>query len=302
MYRWIGWVTSPKRARWLGRILSGIPEPFLLALFSLTARALVRFGGQVSRRIKDNMSAVLGGNAPIEQLRRHYFYQVCLTLYELLFVSRSLPDQGQKRFCLTGEEHLRSALEAGRGAILYAPHVGNFFFAYWLLSQRYPCLAVVTARSEELRPLYLILQELGCAGLDYDDTPPLLLVKRLRKHLSQNGVVFLLGDFSRPAFPTGSLFGRKTPLPRGAASLALQGKVPVIPFYCRRLKGFTHQCVFHPPLLLHEQYRTDQVAEAMEQLYPFLEETVRAVSEQWLYWFNVDERWTTEEHSTEEVS
>ncbi|QRG68718.1 lysophospholipid acyltransferase family protein [Brevibacillus choshinensis] len=302
MYRWIGWVTSPKRARLLGRILTGIPKPFLLALFSLAAHLLARFGGQVSQRIKDNMTAVLGKNAPVEHLRRQYFYQVCLTLYELLFVSMRLPSQGEKRFCLTGEKHLQSALGAGRGAILYAPHMGNFFFAYWLLSQRYPCLAVVTARSEELRPLYLMMQELGCTGLDYDETPPLLLLKKLRKHLSQNGVVFLLGDFSRPGFPAGSLFGRKTPLPHGAASLALHGKATVIPFYCRRLKGFTHLCVFQPPLLLHEQFRTDQVAEAMEQLYPFLEDFVRAVPEQWLYWFNVDERWTTEEHSSEEVS
>lgn len=54
--------------------------------------------------------------------------------------------------------------------------------------------------------------------------------------------------------------------------------------------------------MLHEQYQKGQVAEAMEQLYSFLEETVRKVPQEWLYWFNVDERWTTEEHNAEEVS
>jgi len=302
MYSWIGWLTRPARVRQLGKMLEWLPTPVLLAFFSLAAHLLVRYGGAISQKVKANMSAVLGEHAPVQRLRRQYFYQVCLTLYELLVVSRRLPEQGEKRFRPAGEEHLQSALQQGRGAILYAPHVGNFFFAYWYLSQRYPCQAVVTAQSQELRPLYLILQELGCQGLDYDETPPLLLMKKLRRHLAQNGVVFLLGDFSRPIFPPGRLFGRLTPLPRGAALLALQGEVPVIPFYCRRIKGFTHQLNFGAPVLLHEQYQAGQMAEAMEPLLQFLEETVRKVPEEWLYWFNVDERWTTEEHNVGEVS
>lgn len=84
--------------------------------------------------------------------------------------------------------------------------------------------------------------------------------------------------------------------------LALEGNAPVIPFYCRRRRGFSHQLNFFTPLILHEKYEKNQTAEAMEQLYPFLEDAVRAVPEEWLYWFYVDERWTTEEHHAGEVS
>ncbi|MGG0936448.1 lysophospholipid acyltransferase family protein [Brevibacillus centrosporus] len=241
-----------------------------------TTRSAALARQAVSQRVKDNMSAVLGTQAPVQRLRRQYFYQVCVALYELLFVSHRLPKQGFKRFYPEGEEHLQSALQKGKGAIVYAPHIGNFFFAYWYLSQRYPCLAVVTAQSAELRPL--------------------------RRHLSQNGVVFLLGDFSRPEFPLGHMFGKKTPLPRGAAMLALEGNAPVIPFYCRRKKGFAHQLTFFAPLNLHEHYEKNQTAEAMEQLYSFLEDAVRAVPAEWLYWFYVDERWTTEDYHAGEVS
>lgn len=302
MYRWIGWLTRPDRLHLLGKLLAWIPPPFLLALFFGVSHLLARFGGAVSQRVKDNMSAVLGTQAPVQRLRRQYFYQVCVALYELLFVSHRLPNQGFKRFYPEGEEHLQSALQKGKGAIVYAPHIGNFFYAYWYLSQRYPCLAVVTAQSAELRPLYHIFQELGCEGLDYDETPPLVMLRKLRRHLSQNGVVFLLGDFSRPEFPLGHMFGKKTPLPRGAAMLALEGNAPVIPFYCRRKKGFAHQLTFFAPLNLHEQYEKKQTAEAMEQLYSFLEDAVRAVPEEWLYWFYVDERWTTEDYHAGEVS
>lgn len=285
-----------------GRFLSIIPRQLLLPIFWLATHILSGFGGTISQRVEANMRAVLGQEAPVHRLRRKYFYQVCLTLYELLFDSSRLPFHTEKRFCPTGEQHLQEALLLGRGAILYAPHVGNFFFAYWYLSQRYPCLAVVTAQSRQLRPLYLLMQELGCEGLDYDGTPPILLMKKLRRHLAQNGVVLLMGDFSRPSFPPGNLFGRTTPLPRGAAALALEGRIPIIPFYCRRMKGFTHRLVFSSPLMLHEKYRPDQTAEAMVPLYQFLEETVRKVPEEWLYWFNVDERWMTDEQNAGEVS
>ncbi|MCI1114043.1 hypothetical protein MOQ26_23815, partial [Stenotrophomonas maltophilia] len=79
--------------------------------------------------------------------------------------------------------------------------------------------------------------------------------------------------------------------------LALEASVPIIPFYSQRIKGFAHRLVFSPPLMLHEQYRRDQTAEAMVPLYQFLEKTVRKVPEEWLYWFNVDERWMTDEQN-----
>ncbi|MGG1660882.1 hypothetical protein [Brevibacillus sp. NRS-1366] len=103
MYRWIGWLTRPKRVRLLGRILEWIPRPFLLTLFSMAAQLLARFGGPISQRVKDNMSVILGAQAPVQYLRKQYFYQVCLTLYELLFVSSRLPKHGGKRFCPTGD-------------------------------------------------------------------------------------------------------------------------------------------------------------------------------------------------------
>jgi KDO2-lipid IV(A) lauroyltransferase len=109
-------------------------------------------------------------------------------------------------------------------------------------------MTVVTAQSKELRPIYMRFQKWGCMGLDYDATPPLGLMRTLRNHLLQNGVVFLLGDFFRPQFPQATMFQRITRSPGGAAALALELQVPVIPFFGHRTRGFRHRLVFHQPM------------------------------------------------------
>jgi KDO2-lipid IV(A) lauroyltransferase len=133
--------------------------------------------------------------------------------------------------------------------------------------------------------------EMGCDGLDYDNTPPLEMLRSLKKHLANNGIVFILGDFWRPAFPLSEFFGRLTRSPEGAAMLSIEQRVPVVPFYGGRLKGFTHRLVFERPMFLYEQYQRSQRSEATNQLNRFMEQVICCHPDQWFYWFNADERW-----------
>jgi phosphatidylinositol dimannoside acyltransferase len=61
-------------------------------------------------------------------------------------------------------------------------------------------------------------------------------VSRLRDHLAGNGLV-LLGDFWRPGFPAATFLDRRSRSPQGAARLALDGGVPIIPMGCARAGG-----------------------------------------------------------------
>jgi lauroyl/myristoyl acyltransferase len=88
--------------------------------------------------------------------------------------------------------------------------------------------------------------------LDYDETSPLQMIRTLRNHLEQNGVIFILGDFWRKQFPITELFGKATRGPQGAAALALDQQTPVIPFSGFRTHGFTHHLVFGKPIHLNE--------------------------------------------------
>jgi phosphatidylinositol dimannoside acyltransferase len=149
----------------------------------------------------------------------------------------------------------------------------------------------ITLHMRELRPIYLLFEQLGCRGLDYDSTPPIKLIRSIREHLEEGGVLFLLGDFFRPSFPTATFFGRPTHSPNGAVVLALEKRVPIVPFYGYREKGFKHRLVFHPPLFLYKEVRPEQRRKATDKLNGVLEEMICQVPGQWFYWFNLDERW-----------
>lgn len=300
MYEWIGKITSNRQR--LNRI-SGfcglLPRSLMLLLCQCIGILLYYAAGRrLKERILDNLREALGGEERESQLRRYqrrYFQNVVITMYEIVLDSIRLPKSEAWRFRVDGEERLHEALRQGRGAIVYTPHSGNFFYYYWYLCRKYPCLTVATGGSSELRPLYDLFERMGCPGLDYDSTPPLELLRKLKKHLAGNGVVFILGDFYRPSFPLSRMFGKSTRTPDGAASISIEQQVPVIPFYGRREKGFTHRLTFEQPLHLYEIYERKQRSIATLQLNSFMEQVIRSCPDQWFYWFNADERWE-EEH------
>ncbi|MFC5453093.1 lysophospholipid acyltransferase family protein [Paenibacillus aestuarii] len=297
MYDWIAKLTNDDTAlRRIGGVLGVLPGWLMAALCRLLARLLyIASRSSVRRRIESNMADVLNLHQPgvLNTISLNYFRNLVYTLYEILFRSYRLDRDASGTFAVQGQANFDEAMERsqGKGLIVYTPHLGNFFYAYWHLTRKYNCLTIASAGSEELRPMYLKFQAMGCRGLDYDSTPPLEMYRTLKKHLSEGGILFILGDFWRPTFPTSRLFGRLTRTPEGAAMLALENKVPVVPFYSYRLKGFQHQLVFEKPLYLDEQFTRTQRSDANQVLNAFMEQAIREHPSEWFYWFNVHERW-----------
>jgi KDO2-lipid IV(A) lauroyltransferase len=298
MYQTIALLTRLQQAQGRGPVLLrrvlGKPAPLLLPGAALALQTLLR--GQTAM-IRRNMAELLpaGGRTAAEQQAyintcvSGFYRHAARTLYELLAAETLLPS-GRTDILLEGEHHLAEALKQGKGAILYAPHTGNFFYGYWHLSRTYPSLTVATASDPELAPLYRSFQRLGCPGLDYDKTPPLQLVRKLRHHLEGGGVLLLLGDFYRPGFPPARLFGKATRLPAGAAKLGLELGTPVLPACCVREADHTHRLVMEEPVLLRERFGPGEQADAAAFLNLLLEQQLLKNPEQWFYWFNAHER------------
>ncbi|MGV3591725.1 MAG: lysophospholipid acyltransferase family protein [Gammaproteobacteria bacterium] len=298
MYAWIGRLTAPGIfARAVRRVLAALPRGVVYPLLTLVGWCIYACATRTRRRIQQNMAILLPETAPRERSRlgRRYVVHECMTIYEQAIEYRhalSTTSRRRARIELDGVEQLDAALRLGRGAILYTPHLGNYFYSYWRLSQQYDATTVVTAGSAELRKLFEEVYALGgMKGYDYDTETPRDLVFKLRAHLKRNGVVFLLSDFSRPEFPPYTLFGKPARLPSGALTLALLQQCPIVPCYGERTGWGKHRLVFLPPLHLHERYDMRHKSEAMQQLAHTMENLIREVPEQWLYWFNVHERW-----------
>ncbi|SFL83972.1 KDO2-lipid IV(A) lauroyltransferase [Paenibacillus sp. 1_12] len=295
MYEWIGKITAnPLIIQRLAAWSRWVPKPCILILCECAAFILQYsfFGRQMRKKVETNLRFLLKTRSTEEltQIRHRFFRNLIIILYEIVVDSKRLDRSDFWRFRAEGEDYLKEALQLGRGAIVYAPHEGNFFYYYWYLSQTYNCLTIATTDSPELRPLYEQFQQMGCEGLDYDSTPPLLLLRKLRKHLKSNGVVFILGDFWRPTFPKSQFFGRMSRTPEGAALLSIDQRVPIIPFHGRRDRGFNHCLTFERPLHLYASYQTSQRSEATRLLNGYMESVIREHPDQWFYWFNAEER------------
>lgn len=302
MYEWIGKLTRDRErlALWAHRI-EYLPPWLINWLLTAAGLLLYSWARQMRRDVMSTMKECLPNVRPkaLRRSVRRYFIHLTVSIYEVLVKSNNLSEQDTGFISMEGEDYLREVLQEGRGAILYSPHLGNFFYTYWFLSQRYDCLTVATASSPELRPAYLHFQRLGCRGLDYDETPPLELMRKLRAHLAGGGVLFILGDFYRPAFPLCRMFDRPTRGPMGAAVLAIEDRIPVIPCYGYRVKGFHHQVILEKPIRLDLAYTRQERADALQLLQSMMEGQIRQVPEQWFYWFNAHERWETDQEKVQ---
>jgi KDO2-lipid IV(A) lauroyltransferase len=298
MYRWIGMLTDPRRHRRIMWTMQRLPRPLAFALVTAVGWGIFLLARRTRQTVIRNVGEMLPhlGRAERTRFCRRYIVHECLTVYEqTLEYPRGLAARGGVRFHLDGLPHLDEALGHGRGAIVYTPHVGNYFYSYWRLAQQYPCVTVVTGgslRDRSLRRLFLGFRRLGLRGWNYDEVPPAALTLKLRQHLKQNGVAFLLGDFSRPNFHPTSLFGKPARIPAGAVALALRLRVPIVPFVGTRESWSDHRLLFKPALHLYERYGADQRDEAMSEVARLIEHLILEAPHQWLYWFNVHERWT----------
>jgi KDO2-lipid IV(A) lauroyltransferase len=297
MWEAIGILTrSPARLDRVRRGALALPQSVAFTIVAAAGNLLFLVARRFRARVVRNMGVLLPDAGWWQRLRmcRRYVVHECLTIYEQAIEYRRsfAPGRQQVQFAIEGGGHLDAALARGTGAIVYLPHVGNFFYPYWKLAQRYPCLSVVTAGSPELRPLFLGFHELGLQALDYDAEPPRMLALKLRQHLRRNGLVFLLGDFSRPSFDACQLFGRPSALPAGAVTLALASGAPIVPLVTWREHWRRHAMRFEAPIALHERFTPAQRPAALRELAAVLERLILQRPDQWLYWFNVHERWT----------
>lgn len=302
MYSFIRQLAHSRRAALITQLIRTVlPRPVGIALFGWLGTVAYRLSADLRASITSNMSDLLSSvYAPNELHRfaRGWVQNVAATMAELLIYAKSAPQAVDRILQITGRGWIDAALARGKGAILYTSHTGNFFYYYLWLSQRYPALVVATASDPDLGPLYTAFHELGCEGLDYNTTPPLEMLRRLRAHLASNGVVVLLGDFYRSTFPESRLFGRPTRAPRGAASLALDLGVPIIPFYGYRLKGIKHRLIFKPEFRLSGFTRRES-ASATVALNQHVERVITEHPADWFYWFNCHERWEGCQNETE---
>lgn len=181
-----------------------------------------------------------------------------------------------------GYDHLRAALDAGDGAILALPHLGCWEWAgFWLTRvEQIPVTVVV----ERLDPpaLFEWFAELR-RGFGFEVVPlgPEAGPACIRA-LKANHAVVLLSD--RDIGGGGvevDLFGERTTMPGGPATLALRTGAALLPTAIYQ-RGRLHHGVVRPalPVVRQAGLRAD-VARITQDLAHELEDLIRAAPDQW---------------------
>ncbi len=267
----------------LARVVPGaVGRPTARMLAQAASLTMMRGRAQ---QVERNLRRIHGPDVDPTTVRRgvaatfdsygRYFYE----LFRLPGASRAWIDA---HFSATGMEHVRAAIDAGRGAVVALPHLGNWDFAgAWLAGQGYQ----LTVVAEPVQPPELFewfveaRRRLGITvvPLARDATP------RLLGALRDNHVVCLLAD--RDLTGDGvrvQLFGETTTMPGGPALLALRSGAPLIPAGCYFRQHGRHVARVLPPI---ETVRTaglrDDVTRITQLLAARFEDLIRAAPAHW---------------------
>jgi phosphatidylinositol dimannoside acyltransferase len=183
---------------------------------------------------------------------------------------------------LSGREHLRAAMDRGRGIVMALPHVGSWEWGgYWLGLEGMPMTAVVERLEPEELFEWFVGQRaaMGLTAVPLGDGSSSALLRALKA----NRIAGLVSD--RDLVGNGvevEFFGEKTTLPAGAATLALRTGAPLLPVVVYSGPGNWHTGVVHPPLDTSRQGRMrEDIVRVTQDLATTFEYDIRAHPEQW---------------------
>jgi hypothetical protein len=159
------------------RLAVSLPERTGRLVFQTGARLAERIGTQSRETVAANLSQVLGqpADSPVVRGAVHEAFSLYGRYWHESFRFGSMSDaEFDKRMVAEGFEYIDQALEKGKGAVLVAPHMGNWDAAgRWLGSNGFNVVTVAEAlKPEETRravvweALLLIDPERFAAQLD----------------------------------------------------------------------------------------------------------------------------------------
>lgn len=219
--------------RTLERLAMALPERIGRRLFDALGRLAHRVMPGVRATVAANQARVLGlppAHRFVRQATQEAFRLYARYWYDTFRVRALSDEEVLRRTRFEGLEHLRAALEGGRGCVAVIPHMGNWDVAgRWLQIAGYPVVAV----AEVLRPrrlTELFIRHRRALGMEIVPLEPGSGVgRRLASLLAENRIVALVAD--RDLTGRGvevEMFGAPRRLPSGPATLAISTGAPLL--------------------------------------------------------------------------
>ncbi len=254
------------------------------------ARGLAQVGGlgfmgSRVRQVRRNLARVRGTPLPAAERTRAVaatFDSYGRYFYELFRLPGSTAEFLNAHVDTEGFDHVRAAVDAGKGVVLALPHLGNWDFAgAWLAQQG----MTVTVVAEPLEPPELFdwfvrtRAALGMRVIPLSARAAGEVLQALRA----NEAVCLLCDRDLTGDGVAvDFFGERTTLPGGPALTALRSGAPLIPVGCYFRPHGRHFFRIQEPVPTERSGRIrDDVRRVTQALAHRFEELIRAEPEHW---------------------
>jgi KDO2-lipid IV(A) lauroyltransferase len=270
----------------VARALAGwLPEPLTRGMGNIIGLAFYVVDGAHRRLAIAQLRAAFPVRSTHEcrRIARKTFRHFGRMLVAVLRTSTLTPDRILERVEFDGEERIRAALAAGKGAIIVVGH-----FGYWEMHG--------VAHALVLSPLSVLARPLDNPYLD-------ALVERMRR-VTGNRVIYRQGAMRKVlralqanevvAIPidqhiqganavTVDFFDRPAATTSALAMLALRTGAPLVPGFSLPLPGGRYRLIYEHPVELPPAGATDPVRDLTQRCSDVLEMYVRRYPHLWLW-------------------
>ena len=220
-------------------ILPWIPRRPVLLFTSAASRLTFLVLWKYRRRMEENLSMAMGGEFRTRERRDAVVWRAWRNFAQGVYETTCAVYDSKEDICsavaVEGEEHLRRALERGRGVIALSAHLGNFtMIGTRLAAAGYP-FSVVVKQPKDERFARLIDRYRAMVGIQTISAKPRReAARQILKALRRNEVILVIADEFKSGGVEVEFLGRTAPAPRGPATLALRTGAAVLPTFVTR--------------------------------------------------------------------
>jgi len=268
-----------------GAIAEALPAPVASATAWVLGKTFARAMRERRHMITRHLQRVHGGTLDEPAMRREVqraFDSYARYWMEAFRLTRYSPEYIDAHVSSEGMDHVDEGLSHGNGVIVAITHLGNWDFGgAWLARRGTPLLAV----AEDLQPPELfewfanVRRAVGIEIVRLGPDAGTAILRALRA----NQIALLMCD--RDVAGGGvevDLFGERTTLPGGPATLALRTGAALLPAAVYFDGKAGHHAFVRPPVSLARSGRMrDDVARVTQDLAHEIEVLVRRAPEQW---------------------
>jgi Lauroyl/myristoyl acyltransferase len=248
-----------------------------------------------------NLEMVYGSVMTLEErekIAKAVFVEMLKSFFDYIAYSRVTD---KKRYFslieVSGEEHLRTAYERGKGVICLVPHLSSWEFA----AITPPMLGYQTSaaskkmKSNLLENIMIKFRESrGMKNITREGSYQ-KLIETLKKG---ECLVLMIDQDTKVKSVFVDFMGKQAYTPLGAARLALETEAVVVPMAMTRKKDQNYRFIIYPelPTIRTDNTEADLLANTQEQT-KILENIIREYPEQWVW---MHRRWKTTPESLAE--